>query len=263
MLTFQALLDVARLVGDVIEGVSTSGSTTTLVDTSLPSTTDNYYLGGTLFVRSGVPNVNTSRVITAHTNSSRTVSFGAAAAIVPAQAYTICRLQYPRQALITAVNQALVEIGAINKYVETVTTVTGQNEYSLPNGVANVLRVEIASNLAAPWGFIRNANWDEEDGKILFNTSKAPTTTGYKLRIHYYGTHALVAADSDLISDQIHPERLAWTAAYYAALNRTRQVGKDDPSLKDMMALFSGRITEMGMRFPIRLMARTGKGSGF
>lgn len=263
MKTFYALLDLARLVGEKFAGTATGGSTTQLVDTNLKSTADGFFNNGTLFIASGTNNLETTIPVTAYTNSSRTFTFAAlGSAINAGQRYEVTRLQYQRADLLEAVNQALQEIGTVTQKNDTLMSIASTEEYTLPTGVVNVVRVEVAANSSAPYGWAANSRWIERGGSLIFDTGKSPSTASRMIRLWYNATPAPVLNDSDVISDYVPRERLAWTAAYYATLGRTLQVGKDDPNLKNMAALFAARLQEMAVRYPIRNMVRATRGSG-
>lgn len=262
MLTFEALLRTAKLVCQWQGGISTGGSTITMIDTAAIRSSDDFWNGGTIFILSG-NNANNSAIITDFANFPPTWSFGAfGPAIVAGQSYVVARATFNRAALLAGINQALSEIGPVTQHNDTLTVLDDTNEYTLPASVYNVVRVEVDQNGSAPYSWTRSTSWEEDGGKLIFLNDSQPTSTGNKIRIYYNAPQSTVSTDSDIISDRISPERLSWTAAYYAGLQRTRQVGQDDPSLKDLVGLLSARVTEMASRFPVRNIARSNIGSG-
>ena len=67
--------DVFRCTfSDQQDSTATSGSTTTLADTTLTTTTDNYWNGASLYVYDGAAK-GTIRTVSAYTNASRTFTF--------------------------------------------------------------------------------------------------------------------------------------------------------------------------------------------
>lgn len=259
MILSAACLRTARLVGRGYAGAatSTSANATTLVDASQKSTTDDYFNGGVIFFLSGA-NAGLVRTITDYVNSTRTFTFAAVTGNPAAgDRYEVYRDNYNRFELVQAVSQALDEIGTVTQHNDTVVVDVDVDEYDLPAGVYNVVRVEEAANAAAPYGWEARYSWAENANHLIFDPGKAPANDGNLLRIWYNAPHALVVNDSDVISDYINPERLAWAAAYYAAYNRMRVVEGDDPKLKEYIQLAGTRMAEMAVRYPVRLMTPT------
>lgn len=267
MLTATALLHTVRLVGRMFAGsaTTTSGAApTTIIDTNQKSTSDDFYNGGLIFFTSGA-NANVTRTITDYVNSTRTFTFSPALAsiITSGDRYEAARSNYSRAELVQAVNQALQEMGEVTTHDDTLLVLADTDEYTLPSGVARLVRVEVAAESAAPYGWERNNYWQENGGSLIFDPGKAPSTAGNKIRVWYNGQHAAVNADTDVISNYVHAERLAWTAAYYAAYNRARVVEQADPVLKDVLQLTATRMAEMIQRHPVRNMPRDPRYSGW
>ena len=209
MLLFDIVLQVAEYVQQAQRGTATAASTTSLTDTN-NSNADNYFVGGSIFFLSGAL-ANKWAVVTAYatkvfTFATQTSSPGAGAV------YSAVGPNYPVQNIVAAVNAALAQMGDVLQVDETATTVASQEEYSLPTGVANVRRVEVAQATSSPYNWKTLSRWDESNGKIIFPSKFAPGLAGYKLRLTYRGQHALVSATSDVISDYVSRDYLIWAS---------------------------------------------------
>lgn len=231
-------LDVARELPGwaVVEGEATGGSTTTLVDTNYPwlvdgtnPPADDYYNGGTIWFMSG-SNINLSAIITDWTKSSKTFTFGTLAnAIVAGVAYAAAPKDWPLFILRQRVNLALARIGNVDQRNSTLTTVTNQQSYTLPVGVSNVRRVEVARSTSAPYGFMVHHQWREIGGAVEFFEGFQPQTTGHTMRLTYAAPLARLDDDDDTIPDLIHPELIKWWGVYEAL---RWKIGRIDASEK-------------------------------
>ena len=216
---FQATLDLARAILYYAEGTATGGTTLTLIDNPTRTEPADFWNGGTIWHRDPVHNVTTSKVITDYALTTWTITWaGAITAVVAGDAYTIATNQIPRGILQRSVNQALSEIGNITQENVALTTVADQEDYTLPAGVYNVVRVEIATATAAPYYYVPHFNWEElpTTGELRFDTGREPGDTGYIIRLFYNAPLAELTTDAGSISSYIHPERLKWEAAVQA-----------------------------------------------
>jgi len=118
---FQATLDLARIVGNVVEGMATAGSDTTLIDTnfqySIDHTSapiDDYYNYGTIWILT-CNNADKTAIITDWVQSTETFTFSApgafSAACAAGDLYAVADKTYPRWQLRQCVNKALMSIG--------------------------------------------------------------------------------------------------------------------------------------------------------
>ena len=265
MIAFDAMLAAAKLVSENVESKATGGTVTTLIDTTLGTTKDDWWNGGVVFVRSGTYNANTALEVLDYTESSKTLIVSAtnlAHAIASDNRYTLIRGTYHKQALLDAVNMALTEIGAVSQTDDTLLVTADTEEYDLPAGVSNVVRVQVGGSASEPYTWETLHYWREMGTKLIFPNGKAPTSDGMPLRLIYNAPHAVLTADSDSIDSAIHPTRLAWLSGYHAVLERVRLVGADDQKTKDLMALMSSRVQEMAARFPVRRVTKLTTGSG-
>lgn len=228
---YSATLDLAKILGSVMESTTTAaGTTTTLVDTSFqrnkpPDDAFNY---GTLWFISGALAGKTA-IVTDWTNLTTTFTFATqSAAPGSGSRYAFLDKDWPRDVLRNAVNAALQTIGGVPDIytLATFVTVANQEDYTLPDGVYNVRKVEIATSDTAPYYYHTHYHWMEIDGVIRFKNGYAPTTTGDLIRLTYIVQPGELDDDADTISDYIHPDLLKWTAAVHALMWKQPAMGE-------------------------------------
>ena len=234
-----ATLELARLVTDVITGVATGGSGTTLLDTARTEV-DDYLTNGTIWFLSG-NNAGKSALISDWDLATKTFTFVTpGAACAAGDRYSVIPRDYPRHQLRQAINQAIQEIGPLPARNTTLTTVAEQHEYTLPAGVYNLLRVELQESTSTDAEWIPNYHWEElaSEGKLKFDRGFAPCETGISIRLTYQTLqHTELTTDIATIPDYILIERVVWPAAVHALRWRAGQTHSDEPWI-------TGRLNE-------------------
>lgn len=198
-------LQVAQEVMDVVQGISTGGSTTTLADTVLLASYPNdHWNNGRLFIKSGL---NAGRVLRitdfVTTTGVVTISETLANAILASTTYAIIRNAYPLDRILQAIQRALdgTWVTAENA------TLTGDGtttEFTLPAGVSQVLRVENASYGVA-------AHCEEIMGKLRFQQGFAPAAEA--IRVYYKGKHTDITSETVVINPEINATWLKFKAS--------------------------------------------------
>lgn len=244
----EVLLLTADLLGLVHRSTATGGTNGSVIDSALNERT-NWFADGTIFFLSGDLAGKTA-VITG--NNGTTITFPAQSSAVKAgDLYAASRGVYNRAQLVSAINLALQDVGQVTQYNQSLTQVDGQSSYTLPAGISNLVRVDIAQNATEPYEWKRSHYWEEIGGALEFDRGKAPTNTGAPLRLWYNAPHEPVNQDSDPISPVIAPMRLAWTAALYAATDRAK-LESNDERLGDFIKMAQTESSIMAVRYPIR-----------
>jgi hypothetical protein len=248
----EVLLKTAFALKSLRNSLATGGSATTLVD-SLLSEPDEFFNNGTLFFISGAL-ANKTAVVTDWDEATFTFTFPTFAPpvnVVAGIRYAVAESRYPREVMVQAINQALSELGPILYRDQTLLTVLDQAEYTLPAGVSDVKRVQFSTNTADPYLWQSPYHyWREFDGKLIFNENYLPILAGRPIRIYYTKAHTAMYADADVLNPTVHPDRVAWTAAWLAALNRTGLAENSEPHSKDVAAI-ANQMRLMQSRHPI------------
>ncbi|GEM_PF-3453571 len=225
------MLDIAREVGIVREGTTSSaGTTTSIVDSGLRVPAETYQ-GGTLFILSGTYD-GAVKVITQHGSGGKITFSGAlGGAVASGVSYAVALPKYPydllRQTAIRAIQKRRIAM-----HDDTLVTVANQEEYTLPAGVSDVRQVCISSNNTSPYEFLPSYFWNISEGKLIFTAP--PSTAGMVIRLIYAGKHASIA-DAGSIDQAVDYECALWAGVvdiYRWMMNNT---GKDNPEIVELL----------------------------
>ena len=207
---FDTVLRLAREIILVREGAATSGTTLSLTD-SVNTFPIDTFRGGTLFL----PGSSKFKTITQH-NAQTFTWVGALTAPVAADRYAVTDNDIPLDVMVSAVNSAIRAM-TVPAEDETTTTIANQEEYTLPANVSKVFKVEVASSLTTPYGYVEHFRWNEAAGKLRFPTKFSPGSDGYKIRLTYRRTHTDIVLEAAAIPNDINLDYLHWTAVQNAA----------------------------------------------
>jgi len=226
-----AMLETARVIGAVREGTATGGSTTTLIDTQL-NEASGYYKGGTIWLLSG-DNDGTCDIVAGFGENTVTLTSTLAQTVAAGVCYAIANNEYPKHRIMQAVLTQL-RFAKILKTNDTLAVTADTEEYSLPSGVSNVRRVEVAASTSAPYGYAPNRFWKEWNGKIIFDKGYAPTSTGNKIRLWYEGIHEEVGETEEILTS-VDINWLKWSAAAFLYREEIKRIQKDNPTALDLL----------------------------
>ena len=236
--TASILLKIAEFLRDLRYGTATGGNATTLVDTNLDEPTNDYFNNGTIWFLSG-NNIGKSAVITDYNSTTHTFTFVTpGAACAAADRYAILSPDYRREALVSALNTALAMLGPFDGVDETLDAAADTESYAIPSGIVNIKRMEYATASTSPYGWKIDFHWRELGGRVYVDKTTMNELSGYvgyPIRLYGEKPHASVWADADVITDTIHPSRLALEAAYYAALTRSGMAENTDGATKNTL----------------------------
>lgn len=249
------LLKTAFALKSLRNSLATGGSTTTLIDTNLSEPND-FFNGGTIFFLSGTL-IGKTAIITDWNATTFTFTIPTqTAAVVSGVRYAIAESRYPRETMVQAINMALAELGNVLQRDETLITEEDLAEYQLPSGVSNIKRVQIATSDTEPFNWDAPHHWwTEWDGLLVFTEAHIPETADMPIRLWYEEPHEAVYNDADEISSAIYPERLSWTAAWLAALNRSGLAENSEPH-STFVAQLANQMRLMQAKHPITTMPR-------
>jgi hypothetical protein len=223
----------------------------TLVDSLLTDEPDQFFKGGIIFFLSGSLAGKTA-IVTNFATATGTISFETQTnAPSIGDQYALVQANYPREAIVSAINRALNAVGPFRGIYEdpTFLTVSNQEKYVLPDDVANVQRVFVASNATEPFNWMENNGWYEQNKNLYFDQNP-PSISSRRIRLFYHKAHDRVYLDSDPISDDANSELIAWTAAYYAALVRSGYAENSEPYVKELITYAQQKMIEYS-RFPV------------
>lgn len=214
----EATRALAGVLGDVRTGKADSGTTSTLVDAAQTARAGILSPGTLWLIDCTQPDIEgLSVAITKHDRN--TLHFATLSkTITAADEYAAFEgSKFEKHNLVKAINSALGDLPQHTTYNTATPTVAGQEEYSLPTGVSNVVSVEIALDTNTPVKkYSRHRHWNETDaGKLRF-LAYVPALTGYTIRIGYNSAHAERFADADVLNPGVKLERLKYEAAAHA-----------------------------------------------
>lgn len=214
-----------RLFDDIGElqkfGVATGGSSTTLADTGLGGSDDDWN-GGTVFVieaDAAAPEGEFAEV-TDYTTADGVLTFassginGISAAPEAGDEYALSSDKYYLDKMRGFVNRALVRMGGIPKTDVTLTAAANTTKYTIPAAARGGLRrvyinQSSTSNNERP---IEQTTWRQEDNSLIFRR-QPPTGT---ITLVYMGPHARLTAYSDTLDANVALNRIVAEALYVA-----------------------------------------------
>lgn len=223
----KAMLEVARLTMNVHEGMASDGTTSTLIDTYLNEPVE-YFSGGTLWMLSGDNDQLCVRIT--HGQNTLLLPSTLTSAIEAGDMYAVAPGKFDKIQLKQAILRSLREVRVPAVNTELV-TVNDQGEYTLPDGVSNILKVEIEGYEDHYW---TSHHWHEHNGTLYFTEGFFPDYDGNTIRIWYETSYGDIAEDAD-INPAINLDWLKWSAAAFLWRNYIQTVKKDDPIAVDML----------------------------
>lgn len=227
---FAVMVQAARYLEALIEGVATSnGTTTTLIDTHLAAQgyVDDDFNNGTIFHKGKAA----SAVVTDFATGTHTLTFEACGLVAgdtnSGAAFGVMTDRYPRALLLGKLNEVLAEI---NDHVADsanilVSALTDGQEMTLADTV-RVLRVW-GGNASAPYEWRPIYTWRQAQGVLRFEDKLSVDM----IRYQYLTAMAPVTADSSTISDEFSVSWLALETAVKCARWRLFQPGAQDKTL--------------------------------
>lgn len=228
----EAALRVAKRVNsEVYYGTATGGSTTTLVD-SLNAEQAGFYDNGIMWLLTG-SNPGEWVDILSFGNGTFTFKSAVSPTIAAGDKYAVMPDDWARKDLRSAINEACKNVSKIYTSDATLVVVANQEEYTLPTGVSDVRRVEVAENPTSPYGYLVNAGWRERSGKLEFYGNYIPDqAAGNKIRVWYAAEHPDLDDTTTLYWDI---DDIQWSAVLYMLQQNYIKKGNDDSWVKDLL----------------------------
>lgn len=262
MKMFDATLALAREICEHYSGSVTSATTTSLTDSTMQHQA-GLFNNGTVWITSGAQQGSFRKVLS---YGNGAVSWSAALGGAPSanDLFTIADQKFPLHLLRQAINTILLDY-PIEK-VDTSLTIDIQNydEINLPAGVSNLLTVEIASNDASPYGWVKNQTWRETGHGLDIYDGLYQSDDGKKIRLIYEGKHGVVD-DTQAINPLVDSQYLTYAAEAWIWRNYVLKFKKDDPLAMDMLneAKFLEAANKAKARSPHRMTSRPIRLAGY
>lgn len=274
MIAFDAMLALARLVGQTADCVAQAGSgATTLIDAVLLGTTldkvgrtDDEYNGGTAFITydaagaSAAPENETARITdyAATTGTLTLATSDLSAAAATGDHFTITSIR--RDILFRAVNNALMSLGDVPFEDDTsLDTVAGTLAYTIPAAAKHDLReVYIAESTSSPYYWKAWNYWHQLYNKSTYDLEFTVMPAASRdIRLVYMAPHGMLENDSDAINNCVPQPLLVWQAAYqyYRDLLNTQE-GRDNKTWEALGTEAAQRAELYRSKYPIFRPAR-------
>ena len=220
-------------LGQLVSGVATGGSTTTLIDSGLKGRDDDW-LRGTAFLTydaggAGAAPEGQFSEVTSYARATGTLTTTWTVAPASGDYYSIATKRWGTDDMRQIVNRALVRLGDIPKVDVSLTTAASQSEYTLPAGhKTRVRRVYYQSSTATdnerPFEM---TDWYVENDILIFRRQPISCKV---LRIVSMGPHARLNVYGDALDPSVHINRIVAEAAYTALRWEMRSTEGEDRS---------------------------------
>ena len=248
-------------LGQLVAGVCTGGSATTLVDSALKGKEDSWNQG-TAFITYDVggtgaaPEGEFAR-ITDYDRTLGTVTADFSADVATDDHYALASRRWTTDDMIAVVRRAMRRMGAVPKNDVSLTTAASQTEYTLPAGFRQVRRVYrhqvTTTDNEQP---VRMSDWYEENGVLIF---RRQPPSGVVLRLVGKGTAADMRLYGDTLEASIPLERAVAESAYHALRFLIRRTEGEDRSLMQNLNDAADYRDEARAEWPVRVPLPTYK----
>lgn len=265
---FDLTYELARLLGTVQEGTATGGSTTTLIDTVERTEDDDYWNGGTVFIKydaggAGAAPEKEYSYISDHVSSTSTLTLRSTltAAIGAGDEYAVATQRYPLNILIQKINQVLGRVDKVD--ITSITTADEQLEYNLPTDVLNLKQVWIATESDANANYWQRVyDYDVQRtavgtaDKLVFMRQMA---TGYAVKLVYTSIHSVMRVSTDKLDESVHKQHIINNAAVACLLWRKSKVGDSDESVNDLLNYYQNLAAKEDLEYNQEIPKKTAK----
>jgi len=191
-------LQTARMLGEVMDGVATGGSSSGLIDTVNLTQSSGFWDGGVLWILSGT---HAGKMVSVLSFSGNKLTIDDLGSSVSGATYAVSRGQYPLRILKMGINSAL---GATRRVdLDISLSVSDEDQVSLPASIGEVVGLEIDED-----GEISiNTHYEVKDGVLYLGSDQSGT-----LRIQHLTSHSALSTDSAEVPVEINLEWLRWAA---------------------------------------------------
>ena len=215
-------------LGELRYGIATGGSATTLVDSGLGGSDDDWNQGTVFVVEAdaAAPEGDYAEV-TDYATSSGTLTFsssginGLGSAPASGDEYALAGEDFPLDKMRAVVNRALSKT-FIPTTDESLSTAANQKEYTIPAVANDTLRRVYISQVATANNerWVEMFNWRHETNILIF---RRQPPTGKIIKLVYLSAHARLAAFGDTLSNYVPLNRAVAEAYYLVMVDRLRR----------------------------------------
>lgn len=178
--------------------------------------------GGTLWFRSG-DSVGRFYVVEAYNNNVIYLRSDVPIELAEGDMYSIIDADYPLWLITEGVNNALGKVLAEDT---TLTFISGQRTYTLPDNVRRLAQVEFESNMSGQTYRSPCHHWYVRGSKLHFDSGNA-TADGNTIVLLTEQRHEEVFAFDDLLQSGITDDGIMWTAVVFCLEWGYRRYAKD------------------------------------
>ena len=243
-------------LGQLVHGIATGGSSTTLVDSALKGKDDSWNKG-TAFITYdsaglGAAPENEFARITDYARATGTVTTSFSATTASGDHYALASRRWSADDMVGIVNRAMQRLGYIPKVDTSLTTSAGQLEYTLPAGFKRGPRRVYRHQFSTTDGEapVRMTDWYQENGILIFRRQPA---SGVTLRLVGAGPADRLTIHSDALDESIALERAIAETAYQALRWLIRRTEGEDRGLFQDANDAAAYRDEVRADYPIRL----------
>lgn len=218
------MLEVARSVTIISEGIATAGATISLTDTNNLTEPGNYWKDGTLFLKTCTQTTMSGKVIPVLGFGENKLTFATqSATITVGDTYAVADKEYSRTELMNAVLSVLRSRDA-EQYNASLTAVSGTTSYDIPAGVVGIRRVIVDGTV--------NQHWHVINGHLVWPTAYAPSSGTIEL---IYCAPQGTIAESGTIHETYSFEGIKCSSIVQLLWRKLQNIGKDDPDIMDKL----------------------------
>jgi hypothetical protein len=247
------VLEVARMMGTVRDGEAESGGLTSLVDTINRTEPNDYFNGGSIFIRSG-SETGAVRTIADFVNATATLSWTTALSVGIAAGveYSVMSSEFTYANIKAAINSVL----RYTQYIKTNTDLVGVADtlsYKLPVDVNNIKRVEVAMSTTSPYYYVIWQNWKEELGNLVFD--QYSPDAGLTIKLWYESAHGQLLND-DVMRASVDIEWLKWKSVAWLYRDQITRLEKDKPIDVDLLNEAKQNMADAAINANARTLGR-------
>lgn len=242
---------------DIVDGVATGGSATTIVDTTLITKpyTENRFRDWVAFISTttdGLTPQSKFGIATAYVKSTGTITIPTVTdAVASGDTYSLCKQDVPLYTLIKLCNDGLKQLGRIWVRDTSLTTAADTLNYTIPIA-AKGLRPRSIKLRDSDYVYYDTPNYEIQPaagGSTTTLIFKSQPAEPYTILYDYMGYHPAMSVYSDTINETLH-ERLVIASCvervfHWKAMPKQRKIDMQNWSLAKQM------LQEATQMFPV------------